>query len=141
MIDEDDLRLNTIILRKVRETMEPYARDVENVQRDVADIKRDAERSARYADDDRKRLVDSLKDEAEKIAEDVAEKAVTRILERFGLDPQKPDDFRKLVDWLNELKTTVHDARKHGITVIVGVVAMGLATLIWKAVTMGGIKP
>lgn len=139
-MDDDDLRLNALVLRKVRESVEPYARDVEKVERSVEDLKRDAERASRYADEDRKRLIDSLKDEAEKISEDVAEKAVNRILERFGLDPQKPDDFRKLVDWLNELKTTVHDARKHGITVIVGLIAMGLATLIWKAITMGAVK-
>ena len=129
-----DTDLETQIERAIAKAMEPYARQIE-------DIKQDGLRSARFAGEDRERLASQVQGDTEKYASDVAEKTIKRLMTTLGVDPDKPTAFVQDMLFLKELRETFGTAKRHAMTVLIGVVMLGIASGLWQAFKMNVGKP
>ena len=164
--DDPDLVLEAKILKAVTRGVAPYAQEVDELKESLATVNRAlqsyakqiremqesaertttaaeeaAKRLAKNATEDRERLAINVREAAERQASEVAEKVVDRMMRSLGLDPDKPTDFVKDMLFVKELRETFSAARKHAITVLVGIVMMGIATGIWASLKSGAIKP
>lgn len=123
---DPDLAFEARVMSAVSRAIEPY-------EKQIRDLRDDAARTARYAEEDRKRLALTLKEDNEAHAEEIAEKVVNRVMEGLGLDPKKPADFVLLMAFVRDLKSTFQDARKHGSFVVIGLIVTGIGGLLWTA--------
>ncbi len=145
--DTEGLAREAAAIRAAGRAMDPYVKELADIKGEVRatkeelrSIREDALRLARYADEDRKRLASSVKEDAETHATEVAEKVINQMMRALGLDPDKPADFVRDMQFLKELRETFGAVKRHALMVLIGVIMLGLATGAWQALKAGA-KP
>lgn len=134
----DDAALGAAIAVAVQRAMDPYDRQLRTLQDNSArfaeNVRADAARATVIANEDRDRLAIQVRGDAERHAKEIAEEVVKQMMLSLGLDSAKPKDFIQDMLFVQELRKTFVTAKNHAITVIVGVIMLGIATGVWQMV-------
>ena len=144
---EEDLAREAAALKAAGRAIDPYIeelaelrKEVRSLTRLVNDLRDDAARINKYADDDRKRLAETVKEGAEEQATEIATHIVSQALKSLAIDADKSGDFVKDMIFLRELRETFGVMRRHAITVLIGIIMLGITTGVWQALKAGA-KP
>ena len=73
------------------------------------------------------------------IAREAAHEAVRETLTILGIDPAKPVEFQRKMAWLDTAQATTSTIGRQAITSTIGVIVIGVLTMIWLKVG-GGLK-
>ncbi len=70
-------------------------------------------------------------EEAHRVAEEAAERAVKRTLQVFGFDIDDPVAMQRDMLYLRSWRTSSEAVKRQGLVVAVGVIVVGLLGLVW----------
>lgn len=77
------------------------------------------------------------RDDAEEIATQVADKTVDRLLEKFGIEKDDMNEFRRDLDFIRKLHINMDTAVRHGILATIGLIVLGVGSAIVFALKGG----
>jgi uncharacterized membrane protein len=76
-------------------------------------------------------------DDARRIAEEAAERALERLLLRLGIDAEEAIEVQRDMTFVRNWRVSADTIKRQGLIVAVGVVVVGMLALIWNAIKGG----